>query len=676
MIQSWMSFGLLESWPSVRFRSSTFVTRVDGSDVSVVDTTWLRQRLESWHRQFVVEKADVEAIEMQAVALGSILDEAQAWNLLLATNGRDEGADVEPFLLTQQPAFDSAMRLISLVVEAVWTVAQLLPKRIERFALHYKWHMTVGNEAALSARMKAKGWCLSLFQGLLELNRAPSSLFEYMSLVRPRGQTTSAHNACIDGRCVAYSLPQGYTPQHRSSCRGCTSFVPDLQDARQCLQSGEIPVIDGASLFTSRTDSKVFRPASSLTNQSRKGGGFVAFSHVWSDGLGSTTEDGLPACQMQWLRDNAVEATGSHYFWIDALCVPRQEDLRRKAIMMMADTYKSAEAVVVLDSRLQCYSSQDPLEERLIGLALSVWQQRLWTLQEGALARRLLFRYRDRLVDKMDILKDAWDLRYRPVVRPCLYLLDSITDWVIDSDVSVGALQRNLYLRNTSRSEDEALAIAPLLSLTNISDLLQSSGEVRMERFWTLLGQVPRSLIIHSGPKLSSVGYRWAPRSLLSQRGSNIIDVKDRQGTVTQYGMKASYYCLFIQIPPDSCINERKFLLDCPWLNCVVLVEQLRPAENPEPSTLKTEAMLVFLIKPEPGETEQWIVGAALGAMEPISVPDGQGRMFLRFSYKTLVRAMLYSERLAHRDSLGWNECREKCQGATGRPVETEVVIS
>ena len=675
MIQSWMSFGLLESVLGVKLHTSCFLTRANGSDRPVVHTTCLRQHLESWHRQFVVEKTNVEAIESQAIALRSILDEAQTWNNLLAANTKVEEENVEPFILTQLPAFDPVMRLISLVVEAIWTVVQVLPAQNDRFALNYKWHLTAGNEAALLAQIKANGWCPSLFQGLLELNRAPSSFFEYMSLVKPRGQTEWAHNECVDGNCVAFSIPQDYTTRHTQSCTGCTLLIPSLKEAGQYLESGGIPVIDGANLSMSHSGNKHFRLASSLRNKSGKRDGFVAFSHVWSDGLGSTTEDGLPACQVRWLLNNAREATQSSFFWIDSLCVPRQEDLRRNAIMLMADTYRSAEAVVVLDSRLRCYHSQDPLEERLLGLALSVWQQRLWTLQEGALAKRLFFRYKDKLVDKMEILREAAELKYMPVVRFCLYLLDNITDWVIDSDVSVGALQRNLYLRNTSRSEDETLAIAPLLPSIDISAILQSRGENRMERFWTMLGRVPRSLIIHSGPKLSSVGYRWAPRSLLSQRGSNIIDMKDNQDVITQYGLKARYHCLFVEIPKGCYINKRRFLLDCPWLNCIVDVEQLGPA-GAQTLALKTEAMLVFFDEPKAGEAEHPNIGAALGPMEPNSVGDGEGNTCLLFSYKALIRATLYSQSFADRDGADWEECRQKCQGATGRPVETDLVIS
>jgi len=87
-----------------------------------------------------------------------------------------------------------------------------------------------------------------------------------------------------------------------------------LKEAGQYLESGGIPVIDEANLSMSHSGNKHFRLASSLRNKSGKRDGFVAFSHVWSDGLSSTTEDGLPACQVRWLLNNAREATQSSFF--------------------------------------------------------------------------------------------------------------------------------------------------------------------------------------------------------------------------------------------------------------------------------------------------------------------------------------------------------------------------
>ncbi len=164
-----------------------------------------------------------------------------------------------------------------------------------------------------------------------------------------------------------------------------------------------------------------------------------------------------------------------------------------------------------------------------------------------------------------------------------------------------------------------------------------------------MLRRVSRSLIIHSGSKLSSVEYRWAPRSLLSQRGFNIIDMKDNQSVITQYELKARYHCLFVEIPKGCYINKRKFLLDCPWLNCIVSVEQLGPTGT-QTLALETEAMLVFFDEPKAEEAEHPNIGAALEPMEPNSVEDGEGNTCRLFSYKALIRATLYSQSFADRE--------------------------
>jgi hypothetical protein len=114
-----MSFGLLESVLGVKLHTSCFLTRANDLDRLVVHTIYLRQHLESWHKQFVVKKTNVEAIESQAIALRSIFDETQIWNLLLATNTKVKKENVKSFILTQLSTFDLVMRLISLVVEAI-----------------------------------------------------------------------------------------------------------------------------------------------------------------------------------------------------------------------------------------------------------------------------------------------------------------------------------------------------------------------------------------------------------------------------------------------------------------------------------------------------------------------------------------------------------------------------
>ena len=88
------------------------------------------------------------------------------------------------------------------------------------------------------------------------------------------------------------------------------------------------------------------------------------------------------------------------------------------------------------------------------------------------------------------------------------------------------------------------------------------------------------------------------------------------------------------------------FLLDCPWLECMVDVEKLNSGGT-EGRTLEIEAILVFLDRLDAGEAEHWNIGAALGPMRPNSVRDQHGRTYLYFSFQTVIRAKLYSESFA-----------------------------
>jgi hypothetical protein len=76
---------------------------------------------------------------------------------------------------------------------------------------------------------------------------------------------------------------------------------------------------------------------------------YVAISHVWADELGSTTEEGLLACQIKQLVALTNQLTPCKAFWIDALCIPSVKDMRKQVIRFMVKTYKDAKFVLVID---------------------------------------------------------------------------------------------------------------------------------------------------------------------------------------------------------------------------------------------------------------------------------------------------------------------------------------
>ena len=133
---------------------------------------------------------------------------------------------------------------------------------------------------------------------------------------------------------------------------------------------------------------------------------YVAISHVWADGLGNPQANTMPRCQLVYLQEK-VNWVCSHHescasndpsvaFWIDTLCVPlHDKQARRIAISKMKEVYHNAKLVIVLDSSLLYQALPPTYEETLLAISGALWNQRLWTFQEGQLASRLRFLFRE-----------------------------------------------------------------------------------------------------------------------------------------------------------------------------------------------------------------------------------------------------------------------------------------
>jgi hypothetical protein len=147
----------------------------------------------------------------------------------------------------------------------------------------------------------------------------------------------------------------------------CEMIRPPLSNADDALRNWTIPVMSASSLL--KLDSAPIVQAYSPDRPLE----FVAFSHVWSDGLGSTTEAGIPKCQVEFLMETSLRAAGTPLFWIDSLCIPKIRDMRKLAISMMSETYRSASAIVVLDRKIKRCDSKRSLETRIVALSLSTW---------------------------------------------------------------------------------------------------------------------------------------------------------------------------------------------------------------------------------------------------------------------------------------------------------------
>ena len=233
------------------------------------------------------------------------------------------------------------------------------------------------------------------------------------------------------------------------------------------LSAGEIPVVvyDGRQLSTRRAPE----------------GPYVAISHVWADGLGSTSETGLPTCQVSRIAALARELVPNGAFWIDGLCVPEARHLRKRAIRLMAQTYRGAEKVVVLDAgiRTHCTLSSSPAEN-VLRIKTSVWMQRVWTMHEAFLARELHFEFLDGLVagstirqglDRLSAPLDGlrWWWAFMNV-----FLSLPILDPSKQDRQRFGDIARMVAFCTTSKPEDAPVAVAGILDI-DVAELLEEA---------------------------------------------------------------------------------------------------------------------------------------------------------------------------------------------------------
>ncbi|KAI0690559.1 hypothetical protein C8T65DRAFT_834361 [Cerioporus squamosus] len=301
-----------------------------------------------------------------------------------------------------------------------------------------------------------------------------------------------------------------YIPRHTAPGCACAFLAAPMDDVRRLLERGEVPVVvlEGSQL--------VVRSASSSS--------YVAVSHVWADGIGSTTEEGLPRCQVERLAKLAGTLIPGGAFWQDGLCVPQDKPLRRRAIGLMAETYAKAEKVLVIDAGIQSQCSRaSSREECLLRIATSGWMQRIWTLQEGILARELFFEVADGLIDcthfdgapyhaaggMIPLLqycrRDDSTLTYRSRSLASRQVQCTVNDLIV-----------LLRYRTTSHPEDEALAVAGLLGV-DAGVLVKVEGQQeRMKALLTRVGRLPRQLAVFGWfcDRLSIPNFTWAPMSL------------------------------------------------------------------------------------------------------------------------------------------------------------------
>ncbi|KAL5044828.1 hypothetical protein BDW71DRAFT_185432 [Aspergillus fruticulosus] len=364
----------------------------------------------------------------------------------------------------------------------------------------FSWSFILTPHRAIKDNMLLRGWCPFTIEILSETVKT----LAYASICEPvvRGSSIG-HRQCSQTTCVVNNIsnPDGYQSKHVEPSCTCQKLAVG-EGVIELLSAEQVPVI------VTDTGTANGRLGAAKASSAP----YVAISHVWADGLGSTAEVGLPACQINRLDTMVRKILPSGTFWIDSLCVPELKAMRKRAIGLMAQTYRDAVAVLVLDSTILSSSLSVPRELKLLRILSSGWMQRLWTLQEGILAKEIFFAFADGQATLAELIPSGDEL-FNGLASDLASEMFRLQKHK-EHNLNISDVSRALRWRTTSKLGDETLAIAGLLKIDAFT-LAGLPAEKRMTTFLLGIRQLPYNIIFLSGPKLDEPFFHWAPKSFM-----------------------------------------------------------------------------------------------------------------------------------------------------------------
>jgi len=229
------------------------------------------------------------------------------------------------------------------------------------------------------------GWCP------YDIGKIPAqaALRYYLSFI-DMDRHLRNHSACSRVQCVLPLVPDSIIhPVHTGSYCLCEEITASEEQIINITGKGQVPLIT----FSEQSEGKrQLNMLSYALSEPRK---FIAISHVRSKGLGNSS-NALPYCQLSLIQtiadDLTVGSEAATPFWIDTMCIPQRREARKRCLSQVRQIHQQASKVVVLDPSLYRYSVGSS-QEALLRIRYSSWAKRLWTIQEGALAQSLCFKF-------------------------------------------------------------------------------------------------------------------------------------------------------------------------------------------------------------------------------------------------------------------------------------------
>jgi hypothetical protein len=393
------------------------------------------------------------------------------------------------------------------------------------------------------------------------------------------------HYACTDHSCEAKIGDGTYETQHDPDCHE-DDYEPEpkfvghvfpefaskspesLREAiKHTIDAGHLPVLrwdaEKKGLVTYEHEKNTY------SEEGPKCPPFVAISHVWADGKGNPFDNSLPYCQLSKLQSLVDDLCANHLpakyahsapgFWMDTLCCivgnsPEDRSYKKKSIQSMREIYGESVAVLIIDPWLMNIPSTASLSEICYRIYASGWSRRLWTHQEGFLAKDVYYQFADKPMRLPDVDELAREYEKKmayqgfPITFPLqasgktsFYyttvksIVNGIKEGRIPQDnkwMIYSHLASSLSYRSTTNIDDELLCVASVIgsSVANYASVeveksRQRTAELRMKAFLEEIGRFRQGIIFNNYKRLTIPGFRWAPASLLGHRASGLGDL-------------------------------------------------------------------------------------------------------------------------------------------------------
>lgn len=255
----------------------------------------------------------------------------------------------------------------------------------------------------IDTEMQQNGWCPCDIGRVFEKFRHFQTLYFVTKLKRI--ETGQDHTQCTVEYCSSYRTDrESYQTLHREDNCKCLSLSVKTETIVEILRRGNLPLLKLVRSEECPDECHIQVVESTMATP------YVPISHVWKDGMGNPNGNALPQCQLKHvaklvdgLKSELFPKPGNEplLFWIDTICCPVEPwDAKLLAISMLRKTYGDATAILVIDADLQlCDHSQIHGVEVLARFYTCGWMHRLWTLQEGGLAKRVFVQFKHKAIE-------------------------------------------------------------------------------------------------------------------------------------------------------------------------------------------------------------------------------------------------------------------------------------